>query len=97
MVSSDAQFDCYELLNTGHGADFSGQTGHWSEILGLRPKMGEPWRRFITDSTVNLLIFSTLTHTHDIDNHNNGYGHLKTADVRSSVDYHKTEPSTVWT
>jgi hypothetical protein len=41
----------------------------------------------------------TLTHTHVFGNHNNGYGHLKTAHVQSSAGHHKSESSMVlsWT
>jgi hypothetical protein len=33
------------------------------------------------------------THTHIFGNRNNGYGHLKTADVRSSADRWKSDSS----
>jgi hypothetical protein len=35
------------------------------------------------DFTANLLSFPSPTHTHDYANHNDGYGHPKTALVRS--------------
>jgi hypothetical protein len=35
------------------------------------------------DSTENFLSFLTPTQTHGFDNHNSGYGHLKTALVQS--------------
>jgi hypothetical protein len=35
--------------------------------------MSESWIGLITDSVTNLLNFSTPTHTHDFDNHSNGY------------------------
>jgi hypothetical protein len=38
-----------------------------------------------------------LTHIHVFSNHSNDYGHLKTANVRSSADCRKTEQSTVQT
>jgi hypothetical protein len=34
------------------------------------------------------------THTHVFGSHRNGYGHLKTADVRSLVDRRKSDSST---
>jgi hypothetical protein len=61
----------------------SGQTEHRSEITGLGPKMSESWLRLITDSAAHLLSFSTPTHTHNFDNHSNGYGCSKAALVRS--------------
>jgi hypothetical protein len=45
--------------------------------------MSESWLGLITDSIAHMLIFSTPTHTHDFDNHNNGYSHSKTTLVRS--------------
>jgi hypothetical protein len=39
--------------------------------------------RLTTDSAANLLGFSMSTHTHDFNNHINGYGHSKTTLVRS--------------
>jgi hypothetical protein len=38
MVSFDARFDSYECSKTVHGAEFSGQTGHRSEISSLKGK-----------------------------------------------------------
>ncbi len=35
------------------------------------------------------------THTHVFGSHRNGYGHLKTADVRSLVDRRKSDSSTI--
>jgi hypothetical protein len=49
------------------------------------------------DSVGHLLIFLTPTHTHIFGNHNNGYGHSKIANVRSSADCRKTELSTIQT
>jgi hypothetical protein len=45
--------------------------------------MGEIWRRLIADFAANLLMFLTPTHTHDFDNHNNGYCRSKTGLVQS--------------
>jgi hypothetical protein len=45
--------------------------------------MSESWLGLITDSVGHLLSFSMPTHTHDFDKHTNGYGHSKTALVRS--------------
>jgi hypothetical protein len=45
--------------------------------------MSESWIGLIIDSATNLLNFSTPTHTHNFDNHSNGYGHSNTAHVRS--------------
>jgi hypothetical protein len=45
--------------------------------------MSETKQGFITDFAANLLSFSTPTHTHDFNNHNNGYGYLKTALLQS--------------
>jgi hypothetical protein len=42
------------------------------------------------DSIGHLTSFPAPTHTQVFGNHSNGYGHLKTADVRSSVDWRKT-------
>jgi hypothetical protein len=41
--------------------------------------MSESWLGLIMDSAVNLLSFSMPTHTHNFDNHNNGYGHSRTS------------------
>jgi hypothetical protein len=60
-----------------------GQTRHRSEISGLGHKKCETWRCLITDSATNLLSFSTPTHSHNFDNHNNGYDCSKIALVRS--------------
>jgi hypothetical protein len=49
----------------------------------------------ITDSVCHLISFSTPTHTHIFGNHRNGYNHLKTADVWSSMDCRKTASSMV--
>jgi hypothetical protein len=62
---------------------------------GLRHKKHKNWQDYFMDSVGPLIIFPTTTHTHVFGNHNNGYIHLKTAEVQSSVDYRKTEPSTV--
>jgi hypothetical protein len=56
--------------------------------------MSESWRDLITDSIDHLISFPVPTHTHVFSNHNNGYGHLKTADVRSFVDFQKSDSST---
>jgi hypothetical protein len=45
--------------------------------------MGETWRSLITDFVANLLSISTPTHTHDFDNHSDGYSHPKTTLVQS--------------
>jgi hypothetical protein len=45
--------------------------------------MSKSWRGLITDSAAHLLRFSMPTHTHDFDNHSNGYGRSKTALVWS--------------
>jgi hypothetical protein len=47
------------------------------------------------DSAANLLSFSTPTHALNFDNHSDGYGHLKTALVRSLADHWKSVSSTV--
>jgi hypothetical protein len=52
----------------------SGQIGRRSEVLGLRHKMSETWSGLIMDFAANLRNFSTPNHTHNFDNHNNGYG-----------------------
>jgi hypothetical protein len=41
-----------------------------------------------------LLSFPMLTHTHIFSNPSDGYSHLKTAHVRSSMDCRKSESST---
>jgi hypothetical protein len=48
----------------------------------------------LTDSVDRLASFPTSTHTHIFGNHRNGYGHLKTADVRSFVDCRKSDSLT---
>jgi hypothetical protein len=45
--------------------------------------MCETWRGLIKDFATNLLSLSTPTHTQDLNNHNDGYGHPKTALVQS--------------
>jgi hypothetical protein len=97
-VLSNEQFGCYELLKTEHSAElfWIERIGEWiSQVWGH--KKCETWWGLFTDSIDHLLRFPTPTDTHVSGNHNNGYGHLKTADVRSSVDYRKTEPSMVQT
>jgi hypothetical protein len=61
----------------------TGQTRYGVNSPVLGPKMSESWLGLITDSAVNLLRFSTSTHTHDFDNHSNGYGRSKIALMRS--------------
>jgi hypothetical protein len=88
MVSSDARFDGYEFSKMGHGAEhfWTERIGEWvSQVWGH--KKHETWQGLFTDSVGNSLSFPTPTHTHIFYNHWNGYGHLKTADVRSSADY----------
>jgi hypothetical protein len=46
------------------------------------------------DSEPNVLSFPTLTHTHDFGNHSDGYGHLKTVFMQSSMD-HRTSDSSI--
>jgi hypothetical protein len=55
--------------------------------------MGETWQGLITDFTANLLRFSSPTHTHNFDNHSDGYGHLKTALVRNLAGSRKSVSS----
>jgi hypothetical protein len=45
--------------------------------------MTEGQRGLNIDFARNSLSFSTHTHTHESDNHSNGYGHPKTAIMRS--------------
>jgi hypothetical protein len=52
--------------------------------------MSETGRGLITDSVSHFLSWLMPTHTHDFDNHNDGYDRLKIADVRSSTDCRKT-------
>jgi hypothetical protein len=61
----------------------SGQTG----------PMHESWQHLFTDSADNFLSFPMPTHTNDFGNHNDGYGHLKTAFARSSADSQKSQSS----
>jgi hypothetical protein len=56
--------------------------------------MSETWQGLFMDLVVNLLGFSTPTHTHNFDSHSNSYDRSKTADVRSSVDCRKSGSST---
>jgi hypothetical protein len=89
MVSSDGWLDGYELPKIGHGAErfWTGwyrseisSLGHKKrEISGLGHKKRESWRGLITNSAINLLSFLMPTHTHDFDNHDNGYGRSTTA------------------
>jgi hypothetical protein len=74
----------------------SGQIDHRSEFSGLGPKISETWRGLIMDSTDNMLSSSMPTHTHNFDNHNNGYGRSKTALVWSLADRWKLVSLTVW-
>jgi hypothetical protein len=62
-------------------------------FTGLRPKKRVSWQGLFTDSIDHLTSFSVPTHTHVFGNHNNGYGHLQTADVRSFVDCRKPDSS----
>jgi hypothetical protein len=50
-------------------------------------------RGVFTDSMGHWLNFPTPTHMNIIDNHSNGYGCLKSADVQSSVDRWKSDSS----
>jgi hypothetical protein len=52
--------------------------------------MSETGLGLITDSVSHFLSWLMPTHTHDFDNHNDGYDRLKIADVRSSADCRKT-------
>jgi hypothetical protein len=52
--------------------------------------VSEFWRGSFTDSIDHLTSFPVPTHTHVFGNHSIGYGHLKTADVRSFADCRKT-------
>jgi hypothetical protein len=89
MVSSNGRLDGYELSKIGHGAERFWTGWHRSEIsslghkkreiFGLGHKKRESWRGLITNSATNLLSFLTPTHTHNFDNHDNGYGRSKTA------------------
>jgi hypothetical protein len=56
--------------------------------------MSETWQGLITDSAANLLRFSTPTHTHDFNNHSNGYDSSKMALVQSLMDHRKSDSST---
>jgi hypothetical protein len=64
-------------------------------LSGLWPKRRESWQGLFMDSVEHLTSFPTPTHTHIFGNHNNSYGHLKTADVRNFADCRKTASSTV--
>jgi hypothetical protein len=46
------------------------------------------------DLATSLLSYSMPTQSHDSGNHNNGYGHLKIADVQSFVDCWKSDSPT---
>jgi hypothetical protein len=61
----------------------SGQTGHGSEISGLRTKDEYNMASFDYRFSANLLTFSTPTHTHDFADHRNGYGRSNTTLVCS--------------
>jgi hypothetical protein len=69
----DTRFGSYGFSKSGYSA---GQIEQRSEILGLGPKMSESWRGLITYFASSLLSFSTPTHTHDFNNHSNGYGYF---------------------
>jgi hypothetical protein len=60
---------------------------------GLRPKKRESWRGLFMDYADHLTRFPVPTHTHVFGNHSNGYGHLKTADVRIFTDCRKFDSS----
>jgi hypothetical protein len=93
---SGIRFGRYGFLKSGYGADLiSDRTDRGVEFLSLRPKKRESWRGLITDNIGHWLILSTPTQSHDFVNHNNGYGCLRTAHMRSSVDCHKSDSSTV--
>jgi hypothetical protein len=59
----------------------------------LRPKKHESWRGLFIDYVDHLTSFQAPTYTHIFGNHRNGYGHLKTADVRSFADCRKSDSS----
>jgi hypothetical protein len=61
----------------------SGQIDNWSKTLGLGHKMTEGQWGLNTDFTANSLNFSSLTHTHELSNHSNGYDHPKIEITRS--------------
>ncbi len=50
----------------------------------------------ITDFVASLLRFSMPTHTHNFDNHRNGYGCLKNTARAELADYRKTASSMIW-
>jgi hypothetical protein len=66
------------------------------DVIPLVPDFIKSWWGLFTDSIANLLRFSMPTHTHDVGNDNDGYGHLKIAFVRSLADCQKTVSLTVW-
>jgi hypothetical protein len=57
---------------------------------GLRPTKHESCRGLFTDSVDHLTSFPASTRTPVFGNDSNCYDHLKTADVRSFADCHKT-------
>jgi hypothetical protein len=58
------------------------------------PKMSETWQGFSMDSAANLLSFSRATHTNDLGNHSNGYGHSKQHSCGDLADCRKLDSST---
>jgi hypothetical protein len=95
MADSDTQFGRYGFLKSGYGAELIlDRTDRWVNFSGLSPKKRESWRGLFTDYVDQLTSFHVPTCTHIFGNHSNGYGHLKTADMRSFVDCRKSDSST---
>jgi hypothetical protein len=65
-------------------------------VRSLGHNMGETCYGQNKKSGGNKLSFPMPTQTHVFDNRSNGYGHLSTAHVRSSVGRLKSEYQMVW-
>jgi hypothetical protein len=82
-------------LNSGYGAELiPDRTDGWVKSSGLSPKKRESWWGFNTDFAASLLSFSKLAHTHDFDNHSDGYRRSKQHSCRALADCRKSDSST---
>jgi hypothetical protein len=83
--------------------DFWRQIRCWTDLdrsdIGMKSqlwksKTSKSWWGLITDFAASLLSFSTPTHTHDFDNHSNGYGCLKYSARAELADCRKSDSLT---
>jgi hypothetical protein len=88
-----AHTTCFDIRFGRHGILISGSisgrfwtgwhTTVWSGFWAT--KEGETCWGLKTKTEDNKLIFQSITQTHVFDKHNNGYGHLSTVRMRSSL------------